>query len=483
MNLKKETKKTLFFLILFLVIIAIYFEINILIDKLKINDIDVTSQRIHSITDESIEKIKSINKNINIKLVNFENNKNYQQTENIIKQYNNINDKIIINYELDTQSTVPYVIIECDSKSQKITLDDLYFYKYSTKTYFQEEYNLVENTMTNAIINISTEKTNDIYFYLEKSVYSKAYMQNSFYLNEIRNMGNNICYLELSEQKNIPENCKCLVIPPLAEDISEEEKNIIINYINNGGNLMLLEESKSLLNIETPNFDTVMAEYGVAVSTGIVFEEDNKNIVNDAAGCIYGKINYDSEIFKNLRKNSTVCLIDTGMLVFKDAENLKDLKVNYTPIITASNEAFLRTDFSTAALQNVKRIDSDIDANNAILAAHVQKDVNENKKSNLIIFANSTFVANESFLIVNPITNNTEATELVSLEDNMEVILKSVEYLADNNNSVMIRKLQYDYIPTIDFIRNNVNIELLFGIPFLLIIVGYIIWRVRKNKK
>ena len=68
---KKSAKKSIYTFLIFLVIIALYFEINVLIKNFNIKDIDITDEKLYSITDESKEKIKEINKKVNIKLLNL----------------------------------------------------------------------------------------------------------------------------------------------------------------------------------------------------------------------------------------------------------------------------------------------------------------------------------------------------------------------------------------------------------------------------
>lgn len=480
---KKSAKKSIYTFLIFLVIIALYFEINVLVKKLNIKDIDITDEKLYSITNESKEKIANINKAVNIKLVNFEYYMDYANISdavNLINMYKEINSNITIESTKTDDDTYPYFTVTCEGNSKSISLDDLFLYKYSTKTYAEEEYYLSEETVTNAILSVASEENKNIYFYLEKSIYPESYLSSSTFIKRVAGVGNNVKYLELSTTDAIPEDCNCLVIPPLNEDITEQEKNIINNYINNGGNIMLLEESKSLLTTGTPNFDSIMALYGFKIADGVIMEPSSENIVNNAPGFIYANLNLDNDVYKTLDQNSRLCLIDTGRIVFENEETLNNLNISYKVLAQASNEAFSRTDFT---ISNIEKQESEESVPNAILAAEVEKKINDNTTSKLIVYSNSIFAIDQKVLIVDPITETRESIDMIYFDDNEEVLLNSIKYLSENNNSVLIRKQHYDTIPTIGLLQDNMNIQIMFGLPMIIIVAGYIVWRVRRNKK
>lgn len=480
---KKSAKKSIYTFLIFLVIIALYFEINVLVKNLNIKDSDITDEKLYSITDESKEKIKDISKTVNIKLVNFEYYMDYANISdavNLINMYSEINGNIIVESTKTDDDTYPYLTVTCDGNIESISLDDLYLYKYSSKTYSEEEYYLTEEMLTNAILSVSGEESKNIYFYLEKSIYPESYLSSSTFIQKVEDIGNTVKYLELSAVDAIPEDCNCLVIPPLSEDITEQEKNIINNYINNGGNIMLLEESKSLLTTETPNFDSIMAAYGFKIADGVIMEPSSENIVNDAPGFIYANLNLDNEVYKTLDETSRLCLIDTGRIVFESEEILNSLNVSYKVLAQASNDAYSRTDFT---ISNLEKQESEESTPNAIFAAEVEKKINDNTTSKLIVYSNSIFAIDQKVLIIDPITEVRESIDMIYFDDNEEVLLNSVKYLSENNNSVLIRKKHYDTIPTIDLLQDNMNIQIMFGLPMIIIIAGYIVWRVRRNKK
>ena len=210
-------------------------------------------------------------------------------------------------------------------------------------------------------------------------------------------------------------------------------------------------------------------------------EGNTDNMLNGIPEFIIANINTDSTIGKNLNDNSKILLIDCGKIDFKDEETLKSLNVSYEIIAQASDSAFLRKD-----LDNIEysRVDSDEDASNAVLSALVTKTVDDNKTSKLIVFSNSIFATDSTAVPIKDIlTGQSQKGMAIYFNNNDEVLENSIKYLSDNTDSLILRKKYYDDIPTIKIIQNGTIVQILYGVPMLIILIGYIVWRIRKNKR
>ena len=482
---KKWIKQTFLLILLYAIVIALYFEINVLVEKLNISDIDLTDSKLFSLTDESKEKIKNINEKLEIQLVNFDQYlyaSNISNSVNVIKEYSKVNSNITVEQTTDSDSTTPSVILKYNDKTKTLSIDDLYTYEFSTDTYVNESLDITEEAITNAITEITTENRKKIYLYTTHSTY-KDYPEAYFatLINKLEVKLNEINYLDLTETNSIPDDCDCLLIPTLGEDISENERDILINYINNGGNMLILQESYSIIDSDLPNFQSVIDLYGISFSEGIVMEGNTDNMLNGIPEFIIANINTDSTIGKNLNDNSKILLVDCGKIDFKDEETLKSLNVSYEIIAQASDSAFLRKD-----LDNIEysRVDSDEDASNAVLSALVTKTVDDNKTSKLIVFSNSIFATDSTAVPIKDIlTGQSQKGMAIYFNNNDEVLENSIKYLSDNTDSLILRKKYYDDIPTIKIIQNGTIVQILYGVPMLIILIGYIVWRIRKNKR
>ena len=215
--------------------------------------------------------------------------------------------------------------------------------------------------------------------------------------------------------------------------------------------------------------------YGFSVSNGVVMEQDDDKMIHNMPGFVITDVDTNTSITKKLNMNVTMCLIDPGKIEFKDSETLNQLGVTYETIAKASQTAFLRTDLNNTELS---KGENDQDASEAILGALVTKKVNDEKTSKLIVYSNAIFSTNMSIAMSN------STMSAVSFYNNEDMIVNSVNYLAEKENSITIRKKYGDTVKFTVTEKESKNIiKIIYGVPFLIILVGYIVWRIRRNKK
>ena len=155
-------------LLLVLIIIAIFLGINILMQKLELTPIDLSQEKLYTLTEDSKEKVKNIDKDINIYFVGYTEDASDLE---LAKQYNKANEKIVVEAvdvnsrpdlvtKYGIESGTEGIIIECGEKSKVLTQDDLV--TYDTSTY--ETISIAEEKLTSSIISVSSEKVPKIYF-------------------------------------------------------------------------------------------------------------------------------------------------------------------------------------------------------------------------------------------------------------------------------------------------------------------------------
>ena len=141
----------------------------------------------------------------------------------------------------------------------------------------------------------------------------------------------------LITEEKVPDDAACLLINAPASDISESEKDAIIDYLENGGKAMIFsdytEESME-------NFDAVLANYGVERTDGIVIEGDSRH---------YAQMPY----YLVPTVNSTDAISDfasKGYYVLmpyaqgiKQTDNLRDT-VTVNSLLTTSDSAYSKVD-------------------------------------------------------------------------------------------------------------------------------------------
>lgn len=77
--------------------------------------------------------------------------------------------------------------------------------------------------------------------------------------------------INLTKNESVPADCACLMLISPASDLSEQDVDKLIAYLQKGGQMIILCDP---LEIETPNLDKFLAYYGVEFIDGIIVEND-----------------------------------------------------------------------------------------------------------------------------------------------------------------------------------------------------------------
>lgn len=474
---KKWLRDTFLTILLIAIIFAVYFLINWGVEKLNVSDIDLTANKIYSLSESSAAKLKDIDKDVKIELINLS---TYNYLTDFANKYTQINSHITVDeiedlttrpdimnkYGVDSTSSL--ILFTSGEKETILSLDDLYTYDYTT----YEEIDVTEESFTNAIIEVTIEDKPNIYFLEGHNTYTSEYFQ--VLKQDIESESNEVGSVNILTSGSIPENCDCLVITTLKEDLTEMEKDKIVEYINNGGKILLLADA-NILGVDMPNFNQILDLYGFKISDGVLFEQNENNMIYGSPEFIISQINSNSVIAKNINMNMNICAIDAGRIEFKDEDKLSELGVTYDTISTTSDSAFLRTNFN---ITTYNKTNQDVDAGNSIIGALVTKTLENGNKAELIVYSNAVFATNQQLSL-----NNTYTMYANKLCNNDDVVINSISYLTQRTDTITIRK-DYDSVSyTVTGQQHNIITAVIFGIPVLIIIFGIIVWQVRRRKK
>ena len=184
------------------------------------------------------------------------------------------NNIAINKYDLDSNGTAALVVVSGD---RDVTLYP--DYEFSSYEYLNGSYvtvDLTEESITNAIINVSTEDPTKVYFVTGHGEYVTDY------LTEMTSSLEDVVYdceeLNLISATEIPEDCDILVFINPESDISEAEAEIVRTYANNGGDMFVswFKEISQDAD-EFPNFQSVLDLYGAGIERGLLYEGSSSN--------------------------------------------------------------------------------------------------------------------------------------------------------------------------------------------------------------
>lgn len=465
-------------LLLVAIVIACYVGLNLLVEKLNIEDIDFTEKKLYSLSDETKKKISDLDEEITIQLINLN---QYEYIKEYAKKYTKVTDKVNVD-EIDDlstrvdlmtkyslENTDSLIVVKTSEKEKTITLSDLYTFDYSTG----QQIDVTEEAITNAIVEVTIDEKPQIYILSGNTYYQTEQVLENI-ISELQKESNDVNYLDIISKGAIPDDCDLLMITTLKKDITEFERDQILQYIQKGGELMLLT-SQNIVDIETPNFDQILSQYGISLGFGAIFEQDATKMLQNAPEFIISDINSSSSVMKDIDMKLQMCLIDAGKIEFADLSKLEELGVTYETIATTGEKAFVRTDFD---IPSYTKTDKDSEEESMTVGALVTKKISDNIESKLIIFSNEMCASNLQI----PISNQ-YYTFAVELYNNKDIILNSSSYLTERTDTITIRKTDENQIYTVTEQENKIIKTIIFTVPAIIIIIGIVVWQIRRRKK
>lgn len=468
---QKWLKDSLGIAILISLLVLAFILINLYINSLNLAPIDFTKEKLYTLSEESLKQVKEINQDVHIYFFGYTDN---ASIVTLAKQYNSANEKIVaeaidINnrpdlakkYGVESNESVG-IIVESLDRYKVLSSSDLYTYDETT----YETIDISEQKLTNAIIDITITKKPHLYFltgHEEYSITDYLMTMGVFIQNEVNDVSN----LDLL-QTEIPEDCDTLIIANPNKDFTELETNKILEYIKKGGKILWLGEA-TIDGIEMPNVNKVLQEFGIQFSKGIVIEQDSSKMILQSPELILANISYHN-ITQDI---SNVVLASAGKIDIASDEKLQELNVSVNTLLTSSEKSFYREDFSITKTTKTEEEKS----GPFTLGAEFIKKIDENTTSKLIVFSNCSFITDMA------ITAGNTQVKLINLYNNKDIVLNSIAYLTDREDSIKIRKDTGSVTYTATGEQDNIVRLIIFIIPVIIIIFGIIIWQIRRRKK
>lgn len=468
-------------LLLVLIIIAVFLGINLLMQKLELTPIDFSQEKLYTLTEESKERVKNIDKDVNIYFIGYTDE---DSTLDLAKQYKKANERIVaeaidisnrpdLANKYGIESGTEGIIVECGDKSKVLTASDLV--TYDTSTY--ETISIAEEKLTSSIISVSSEKIPKVYF-LEG--YSEFLLnQNMYYLNMyLGNEVNEVDTLDILSTGKVPKDCDTLVITTPYKDFDDIATNAIIEYINSGKNILWLNSAVTQ-STDMTNVNKILALYGVKpFEIGIIRETNASNMITDSPDLIQPEIQY-STVTKDLYNTTGVIFVNATKINI-DTEKLEELKVEQTDLLLASEDSYFRTDFNRQS----SAPSDDEETGTFIVGAELNKtikDANEETgeskiESKLIIYGENYFISDYQL-------SQSSQYGAIQLAYNKDLVLNSIAYLVDREEDITARKSTGTVTYTATEQQDTIVKIIIFSVPVLIVIMGIIVWQVRRRKK
>ena len=467
-------------LILVLLIIAVFLAINIGVQSLDLTPIDLTQEKLYTLTDESKERVKNIDKDVNIYFVGYSDS---DADLALAKQYKSANKRIVAEavsaddrpdlaekYGIESGSTG--IIVECGDKSKVLTSSDLVTYDSST----YETISIAEKKLTSSIISVTTDDIPKVYFLEGYSDFTLSY--NMYYLSiYLQNEITEVETLNILSTGNVPEDCDTLVITSLSKDFDDVATTAITDYINRGGNILWLNAAMAT-SVNLPNANKILALYGVnPFEVGVIRETDSSRMVSGSPDLIIPNLGYSS-ITEDLYSDGIIFANATKINI--DEDRLEDINVVETDIATTSENAYFRTNFNNSS---TTAVDGE-EIGSFVVGAELEKTITEaNEETGEVAVTSTLVIYGENYFVSDYQLAENSQYPAIQLAYNKDLVLNSLAYLSDREEDITARKSTGTVTYTATEQQDTIVRIIIFAVPIVIILIGLIVWQRRRRKK
>ncbi len=406
------------------IVLAILVVINVLFSKLpsSLTKYDISASQLYSITSGTKVVVNGLDKDVTIYWV-VQADKEDSVIENLLNKYESLSSHIsVVKKNPDTYPTFTSsytsedvannsLIVECGDKYRYISYSDIYLTDVDYTTYSYNYSFDGEGALTSAISYVTSEDTPKIY-YLEG--HGEAELPSEF-SKQIKKQNIETESLSLLNIDEIPSDASLLMIYAPTSDISDEEAEMLISYLDDGGKVFVSVGPTSGGTLT--NLYSVLSSYGVESEEGIVIESDRN----------YYTFSQPYMLLPTLSSSDiTTPLIDESYyVIFPLAEGLTvSSSSNVTTLLTSSSTSFSKVDGYN--LTTYEKEDNDIDGSFALAVS-----INTNSDGELIWFASSYFledIYNSYSSGANVNLGINAISELIGQEDSISISSKSLNY-------------------------------------------------------
>lgn len=468
----KDTSKTI---IMVVILFAVFIGINILIQKIDLQDFDVTQNQLFTLSDASKKQIQNVQEDVTIYLIGIGDN---TSLTDLIKQYQKENKKIKIEaiedigkrpdiktkYNITNETQL--IIFETASRNKILTMDELYTYDYTT----YQQIDVSEEKITNAICDLTISKKPKIYFLTGHNEYglsSELNILNAYLINEV----NELETLDLLVKGKVPEDASLLVIGSPQKDFMDQEVELISNYIYKGGKILWMNDP-TLTGEKFANIQKILDLYGVTFDDGIILEQDENKMALQSPNYIIPAITATTAT-KDIATDGGILLINAGKITLAENAILAEKNVTSHVILKTSEQAIFRKEINNTSSN---KISSD-EQGSFLLGVKLDKKIDDEKTSTLYVISNNFFICDYQ------ITIGSNQISPIYFYNNKDYILNTIAELTNREDSISIRKdtgvVTYTATETQDKI---IKISII-AFPMLIIIMGLIVWLIRRRKK
>lgn len=261
--------------------------------------------------------------------------------------------------------------------------------------------------------------------------------------------------------EDIPDDAAALLINAPEKDYSADVAKKITDYLEAGGSA-LITSNYSIYDM--PNFDSILADYGLSHKDGVIFEGDSGHFMTYPY-CLIPDMQY-TQITEKLYNHSY--LLFPMSQAIEPLDTYRD-SISMYPLLQSSVSSYNKADVLHMTTSVKENGDEDGPFTIGML---VEEDTNtDDEVDTRIVYYSTGYVMDKDY------------NESVS-GSNAELIGSTVNYLcndAQSSSAVPVKNLQVQYLTMSSFAANTWTVICVFVLPLAFIVIGFVIWFRRRK--
>lgn len=468
---KKYLKNGSYSSVMIIVFVAIIIVINMIAGNLpsKYTQLDISAEKLYTIGDETKAMLKDLDKDVTIYQI-AQSGSEDETISNLLQRYADesehitvevkdpvVNPKFVSEYTTDNLSSNSLIVV-CGDRNKVINYNNIYQSELDYNTY---NYNTTgfdgEGQITSAIAYVTSEDL-PILYTLEGHGEQEL---DSTIKEDVEKANMDIQSLNLLTEGSVPDDASCLLINSPTSDFSDDEKDAIITYLENGGKAMIFSDYTGT---EMKNFDAILENYGVKRAEGLVFEGDSQHYAMQMPYYLVPTVE-STDITSEVASSGYYILMPYAQGIQK-TDDVRDT-VNIESLLTTSDSAYSKTDMSSGTLE---KEDGDVEGP-FDLGVSITESVEDGKETHIIYFSTANLLQGE-------------VNQMVS-GGNEKLVMAAFSSLVDSETtttvSIPAKSLEVSYLTLTAYDASFWKICVIGLIPGAFLVIGFMIWLKRRK--
>ena len=468
---KKTLKNGSYSVILSVIFVVIIVVVNLIVDAFPstYTELDVSDQQLFSIGDQTKDFLKELDKDVTIYQI-AQSGSEDEVVSKLLQKYEEASDHIkvetkdpVVNPKFTSEYTDEEVssnslIVVCGDRSKIVDYNNIYesSMDYTTYSYTTSGFD-GEGQITSAISYVTSDNLPVLYTldgHGEKSL-------DSTLQEDIEKANMEIKSLNLLTEESVPEDADCLMINSPSTDISEDERDAIIEYLENGGKAMIFSD---YMGESMDNFDAVLENYGVERVDGIVIEGDAQHYAMQMPYYLLPDVG-SAEAVSDFSSQGYFILAPYAQGI-RQLDNVRDT-LTIESLLTTSDDAYSKTDLNTETLE---KTDKDIDGPFDI-GVSITEEVDDDKTTQIVYYSTANLM-------------DSQINQMVA-GGNEQMITESLNWMCSTDEtstiSIPSKSLEVSYLTVTAYDAAYWKICVMGLIPGVFLVVGFGVWLKRRK--